>query len=354
MKKKPTSLVTGSAGFIGSHVARELVSLGHRVVGLDDLSGGFVENQPRALEFHRGSIADAPLVDALFEKYRFDNVFHLAAYAAEGLSHFIRRFNYVNNLLGSATLINAAVNSGTVKTFVFTSSMAVYGTNQVPMREELEPHPEDPYGIAKYAVELDLKAAHDVFGLDYVIFRPHNVYGEKQNLSDGHRNVIGIFMNQIMRGESLTIFGDGEQRRAFSYIEDVAPIIARSIDRPAAKNRIFNLGNDRPSTVNEVAAAVSAVFGKPLSVKNLPPRVEVRDAFCAHDDAREVFGDLLKNVPLEEGLARMGRWASRLGPKERRYFGGVEIEKKLPAQWAKAIARPTFTQIEEPLAWSHP
>ena len=154
--KQPITLVTGAAGFIGSHVADELISKGHRVVGLDDLSGGFVNNVPDGVTFVKGSITDHELVDQLFDTYRFDYVIHTAAYAAEGLSHFIRRYNYENNLIGSVNLINASVRLGTVKCFTFTSSMAVYGSNQVPMVEDMTPMPEDPYGNAKYSVELDL------------------------------------------------------------------------------------------------------------------------------------------------------------------------------------------------------
>lgn len=209
-----TCLVTGAAGFIGSHVVRELLARGHRVIAFDDLSGGFAENLPSGAEFTKGSIDDVNAIDRLFYDFRIDFVFHLAAYAAEGLSHFIKRFNYTNNLIGSVNLINASVNSGTVQCFVFTSSIAVYGRNQVPMSEDLVPAPEDPYGIAKYAVELDLKEAHDMFGLNYIIFRPHNVYGEGQNIGDPYRNVIGIFMNQILQGKPMTLFGDGKQTRA--------------------------------------------------------------------------------------------------------------------------------------------
>src|SRR5580700_9736327 len=223
-------LVTGAAGFIGSHVAAHLLKQGHAVVGLDDLSGGFEDHVPQGTHFVRGSITDEALINRLFAEHHFEHVFHLAAYAAEGLSHFIKRFNYTNNLLGSVNLINASVNAGTVKCFVFTSSIAVYGRNQLPMSEEAVPQPEDPYGIAKYAVELDLKEAHEMFGLNHVIFRPHNVYGENQNLGDRYRNVIGIFMNQIMQGQPMTIFGDGLQTRAFTHIDDVAPLIARCVD----------------------------------------------------------------------------------------------------------------------------
>src|SRR5437588_1929047 len=220
-----TSLVTGGAGFIGSHVADELLSRGHKIVVLDDLSGGFEDNVPSGAIFVKGSILDTELIDRLFDRHNFTYVYHLAAYAAEGLSHFIKRFNYNNNLIGSVNLINASVNHG-VKCFVFTSSMAVYGAGQTPMTEEMSPSPEDSYGIAKLAVELELRASHEMFGLDYVIFRPHTVYGERQNSGDKYRNVIGIFMNQTLRGEPYTIFGDGEQKRAFSYIGDIAPVIA--------------------------------------------------------------------------------------------------------------------------------
>src|SRR5947208_5738166 len=150
-------LVTGGAGFIGSHVARHLLDSGHDVVVLDDLSGGYETNVPSGTTFVAGSSADPEFVDELFRTNEFSHVFHLAAYAAEGLSHFIRRFNYTNNVIGSVNLINEAVNHN-IKRFIFTSSIAVYGRNQLPMREELIPSPEDSYGIAKYSVELELKA----------------------------------------------------------------------------------------------------------------------------------------------------------------------------------------------------
>jgi UDP-glucose 4-epimerase len=192
------SLITGGAGFIGSHVTRHCLRLGHEAIVLDDLSGGFRDNVPGGAVFVEGSVTDEKLLAELFELYRFDYVYHLAAYAAEGLSHFIRRFNYSNNLLGSVNLINESVRHK-VRCFVFTSSIAVYGAGQLPMREDQVPKPEDPYGIAKYSVELDLRAAHEMFGLNYVVFRPHNVYGEHQNIGDAYRNVIGIFMNQAMK-----------------------------------------------------------------------------------------------------------------------------------------------------------
>lgn len=188
-------IVTGGAGFIGSHVADALLTRGYDVTVLDDLSGGFLSNLVKGVHFVHGSINNIDLVNHLFVEGKFDYVFHLAAYAAEGLSHFIKRFNYENNLIGSVNLINAAINSG-VKCFVFTSSIAVYGTSPVlPMTEETAPNPEDSYGIAKLAVERELQICKQMLDLDYIIFRPHNVYGERQNIGDRHRNVVGIFMN---------------------------------------------------------------------------------------------------------------------------------------------------------------
>ena len=239
-------LVTGGAGFLGAHVARALLDAGHEVVVLDDLSGGFADNVDPRARLVTGSIVDHDAVDALFAAERFDHVFHLAAYAAEGLSPFIKRFNYTNNVIGSVNLINASVNFN-VRCFVFTSSIAVYGSGQVPMTEDLLPQPEDSYGIAKYAVEQELRASHEFFGLDYVIFRPHNVYGELQNIGDRYRNVLGIFMNQIMRDEPLTIFGDGTQTRAFSYVGDVAPAIARRRGPTAPAARSSTSAPTRPT-----------------------------------------------------------------------------------------------------------
>jgi len=326
-----TSLVTGGAGFLGAHVAAALLDKGHIVVVLDDLSGGFEDNVSSGAAFVKGSVTDAPLVAGLFNEHRFDFVFHLAAYAAEGLSHFIRRFNYTNNVLGSMTLINEAVKHD-VRCFVFTSSIAVYGAEQTPMREDTTPQPEDPYGIAKLAVEQDLKAAKRMFDLDYVIFRPHNVYGEYQNIGDRYRNVVGIFMNQLMRGEPLTVFGDGNQTRAFSYVADVAPAIAASIDMPEAYNEIFNVGADRPYTVNELAKSVMTAMGMDGEVRYLPPRNEVVDAFADHTKARRAFGSN-EPVPLQDGLDRMAAWAKAVGPRKGEEFGAIELTKGLPPVW---------------------
>lgn len=326
-------LVTGGAGFIGAHVVNELISQGRRVVVLDDLSGGFEDNVNPQAKFVKGSVLDHGLIERLFEEHKIEHVFHLAAYAAEGLSHFIRRFNYENNVIGSVNLINAAVRFG-VKCFVFTSSIAVYGTGECPLREEHVPRPEDPYGIAKYSVELDLRAAHEMFGLDYIIFRPHNVYGEFQNLGDRYRNVIGIFMNQLMQGDPLTIFGDGSQTRAFSYVGDVAPYIARSLQVPEARNTVFNLGADKQYSVTELAEEVIKVMGASTPINYLPPRNEVHHAYSDHSRAHRILGcPEGGETTLSQGLARMAEWAKRVGARKTEPFANIEITDKLPPSW---------------------
>jgi UDP-glucose 4-epimerase len=327
-----TSLVTGGAGFMGSHVAENLLKMGHEVIILDDLSGGFKENVPTGAEFIEGSILNDELVDRLFNWHRFDYVFHVAAYAAEGLSHFIKRFNYTNNLLGTINLINASVNYD-VKHFVFTSSIAVYGAGQVPMTEDMVPMPEDPYGIAKLACEQELRATHRMFGLNYTIFRPHNVYGERQNIGDRYRNVVGIFMNQVMKGEPMTIFGDGEQQRAFTHISDVAPVIAECVSVSEACNETFNVGANEPCTVNDLAKTVAAAMGAMCRVRSLEPRNEVKVAFANHDKAERAFGRHHK-VPLAEGIQRMAEWAKVHGARESTVFQEIEVSRNLPAIWA--------------------
>jgi len=326
-----TNLVTGGAGFIGSHIVLELLARQKRVVVLDDLSGGFRENIPAGVEFVEGSILDSSLINRLFQKYRFDHVYHLAAYAAEGLSHFIKRYNYLNNVVGSVNLINAAVNHGT-KCFVFTSSIAVYGPAQLPMTEDLTPRPEDSYGIAKYTVEQELECSHRMFGLDFIIFRPHNVYGEFQNIGDRYRNVIGIFMNQIMRGEPLTIFGDGSQTRAFSYVKEISGTIADSVQVKEAYGQIFNVGAETPYSVNDLAREVCAVFEVKPQINYLQARNEVKHAFSSSEKAASVFSKT-KTYALREGLELMAAWAKVHGPRTTPRFAEIEIVRNLPSSW---------------------
>jgi UDP-glucose 4-epimerase len=325
-------MVTGGAGFIGAHVAQALHQRGSRVTVLDDLSGGFDDNIPAGVEFVCGSITDAPLVDRIFDERGFDYVYHLAAYAAEGLSHFIKRFNYTNNLIGSVNLINASINHR-VKGFVFTSSIAVYGAAPaLPVTEAAMPQPEDPYGIAKYAVEQELHVSRAMFGLDFIVFRPHNVYGPRQNIGDRYRNVVGIFMNQILQGQPMTIFGDGSQTRAFTYVDDVAPLMAEAIDVAGAWNQVFNLGADSPTTLNQLAHAVAKALGVEPEIRHVPARAEVAHAYASHDKVRRVFG-ARPQTSLDDGLRSMAAWVRERGPRVSRPFEGIEIATNMPDVW---------------------
>jgi UDP-glucose 4-epimerase len=299
---------------------------------LDDLSGGFADNVNPKATLLRGSINDLSVLSEIFVSHQIDYVYHCAAYAAENLSHFIRRYNYTNNLIGSINLINAAVNHGGVRCFVFTSSIAVYGSGQTPFLESTIPQPEDPYGISKYAVELDLKAAHEMFGLNSIVFRPFNVYGERQNLCDPYRNVVGIFMNQCLKGEPLTIFGDGKQTRAFTHVSDVAPVIANSVSIPAAYNQTFNIGADIPYSVNRLAEEVLRAMDTALPITHLDSRNEVTHAFSDHRKCQETFG-VTPRVTLEDGLARMAAWAKKHGAKKGKPFTNIEVERNMPPSW---------------------
>jgi UDP-glucose 4-epimerase len=335
----PAALVTGAAGFIGSHLIRFLAAQERvRVIALDDLSGGFRENIPAEVDFVQGSVTDQDFLKDLFAQYQFRYVYHLAAYAAEGLSHFIRRFNYTNNVIGSINLINESVRNQ-IECFVFTSSIAVYGAVPPPMREDQAPQPEDPYGVAKLTVELDLAAAHKMFGLRHVIFRPHNVYGEFQNLGDPYRNVVGIFMNQIMQGKPMTIFGDGSQQRAFSYVGDIIPMISQCVGVEAAQQQVFNIGADKPYSVNDLARQVAAAMDAPdHPIEHLPAREEVQIAFSDHSKAERVFGGG-KHTALDEGLKNMAAWARRAGVQSSKPFTEIEVDRNMPPSWRRLLEK---------------
>lgn len=315
-------LVTGGAGFIGSHLAEALPG---EVIVVDNLSGGWRDNLPDRIQFIKHDLVDGN-TDGLVGVLQPTHIWHLAAYAAEGLSHWVRGHNVLNNWYASTRLINAAVKHG-VERFTFTSSMAVYGTQPVPYTETMWPRPEDPYGIAKHAVEQDLAAAGQVLGLDYVIVRPHNVYGPRQNLGDPYRNVVGIFMRQALAGRPVTVFGDGTQTRAFSYITDIVRPLVNTLEAPSGS--LFNIGGEEVVTIEELAWKVANRFD--VGVQHLPARYEVKHAWCDHARAREQLGFTPK-VGFDEGLDRMAEWA-RTTRIRWSQTPDRELETNLPEVW---------------------
>jgi UDP-glucose 4-epimerase len=230
-----TILITGVAGLLGSRLADWIIENKpeYDVIGIDDLSGGYKDNVHPKVKFHLLDLKDTKL-KSIFEEEKPDYVFHFAAYAAEGLSPFIRTYNYQNNLVATANLVNECIRHN-VKRLVFTSTLAVYGHGYGDIFDEVQiPKPIDPYGVAKYACEMDIQIAGEQHGLDWCIIRPHNVYGIKQNIWDKYRNVLGIWMYQHLNNEPITIFGDGEQTRAFSYIDDSLEPLWNAAIRPQA------------------------------------------------------------------------------------------------------------------------
>ncbi len=329
------AIVTGVAGFIGSHVADHLLAREWQVVGIDDLSGGVLENVPTEVDFRQLSCLQS--LDDLLAETQPQAVFHLAAYAAEGLSHHIPLFNYHNNVIATVNLL-AAAQRAQVEHFVFTSSIAAYGhpPGAAPFQESDPCVPCDPYGIAKLACEQQIRAAADYFGGPrYTIFRPHNVYGPRQNVADPYRNVVGIFIRSALQGEPLPMFGDGNQSRCFSYIDPVARAIAESVITPAAFNQTFNVGGDEATSVKELAAAVAEAVGVELQIRSLEPRSEVQHAHAGHQWARQVFPKVFAHPPsLAEGLAKTVAYVrQRPIPSATPCPAEIELPERLPASW---------------------
>jgi len=328
-------LITGVAGLLGSRLADWLIeNTDHEVIGIDDLSGGYIDNVHEKVEFHQFDISNENTFEKLVESTRPNVIYHFAAYAAEGLSPFMRSFNYKNNLMSTAKVINASINHD-VQRLVFTSTMAVYGKGNPPFDENDQPSPIDPYGVAKYACEMDIQIAGEQHGLDWCIIRPHNVYGEKQNIWDRYRNVLGIWMYQHMKGKPMTIFGDGEQKRAFSYIGDcLEPLYKAGVDERASKE-IINLGSGTFYTINEASNVLMDVIQGGKSV-HLEPRHEVKNAHPTWEKSMELL-DYKDTTDLELGLSNMWSWAQEQPNKSRKFWESYEVEKGIYNFWKKEV-----------------
>ena len=327
-------LITGVAGLLGSRLADYIIE-NHKdveIIGIDDLSGGYFENvNPKITEFWKMNLVNGNLREC-FERHEFDYVYHFAAYAAEGLSPFIRSYNYNNNLVATTRIVNECIRTN-VKRLVFTSSMAVYGNAEPPFDETYKPNPIDPYGIAKYACEMDINVAGEQHGLDWCIIRPHNFYGIKQNIWDKYRNVLGIWMYQYMNNEPMTIFGDGEQKRAFSFIDDCLEGLWKASQKQECSKQIINLGGTKYYSINEANQILREVI-KDGEVVYKQQRHEVKDAHPTWQKSVDLLGYEDK-TSLYVGLSKMWDWAKKQPKRERFVWEDYEIDKGIYSFWKK-------------------
>jgi UDP-glucose 4-epimerase len=327
-------IVTGCAGLLGSHFCRHLLKT-NRVIGIDDLSGGYADYLPSHSNFifHTLDLCGREAkykLDYIFEKEKPTACYHFAAYAAEGLSPFIRHYNYTNNILSSANVINQCINHDTK--MIFTSSMAVYGDQTAPFTEDMLPSPVDPYGVAKYAIEMDMKIAADQHDMRYTIIRPHNIVGIYQNIWDKYRNVVGIFIRRVLANKPMLIYGDGKQTRAFSDIKYYMEPFEKVMNENDGK--IFNIGADKAYTINELALAVTKVaiaHGMAPAIEHVEPRHEVKHAHCNHNKAKEML-DFSDDTNLEETIDEMFKWATKQPVREQKRMD-YEIERGIYDYW---------------------
>lgn len=327
-------LITGNAGLLGSQLANWIIE-NHpesTILGIDDFSGGYIENvNSKVQQFYSNILYPNGLdnLNYIFRQHKFDYVFHFAAYAAECLSPFIRKYNYENNLIGTTNIVNNCIKHG-VKRLIFTSSLAVYGKDG-EMDETDTPNPKDPYGVAKLACEQDIRIAGEQHGLDWCVLRPHNIYGPNQNIWDKYRNLMGIFMYQKLNNLPLTIYGDGKQTRQFSYIEDILSPLWQSAINPRASKQIINLGGTKEYSVNDVAQSLIEIFG-PTEIKYLESRHEVKHALTTWQKSVDILG--YKDItPLGLGLHKMWKWAQKQPKREQFVWPYYELDKGMYSYW---------------------
>ena len=328
------NLITGVAGLVGSRLADYIIK-NHsdvEIVGIDDLSGGYFENINPKVEFWKMNLVNCDL-DKCFTEHKFDYVYHFAAYAAEGLSPFIRQFNYENNLVATSRIVNQCIKHE-VKRLIFTSTLAVYGHGYGGIFDENQvPKPIDPYGVAKYGCEMDIQIAGEQHGLDWCIIRPHNVYGKNQNIWDKYRNVLGIWMYQHLNGEPMTIFGDGLQSRAFSYIDDILEPLWNSATLPQASKEIINLGGVVGYNIREANKVLQDVIGGGTVVYK-EARHEVKESIPTWQKSMDILGFEHK-THLRNGLEKMWVWAQKQPMRERFVWDNYELDKGIYSFWKK-------------------
>tara|TARA_B110000881_G_C18593609_1_gene529751 strand:- start:558 stop:1571 length:1014 start_codon:yes stop_codon:yes gene_type:complete len=332
MSKINKILVTGVAGFLGSHLSEQLSKIGHEVIGIDSMIGGYEDNVPSNIAFHKIDCCDLKKVQKIMKD--IDIVYHCAATAHEGLSVFSPYEITKNNYLASVSIFSAAVNEK-VKRIIFCSSMARYGEQESPFNESMKPMPVDPYAISKVASEEVLKNLCELNNIEWVIAVPHNIIGPRQKYDDPFRNVVSIMINRMMQGKAPIIYGDGEQTRCFSYIDDCLSCLIPMLDQKNLNKQIINIGPDEEFvTINKVAEICSNITGvnlNPIYKKDRPK--EVKHATCSADKARNLLNYKTK-VNLFDGIKKTFEYIKDRGVKPFDYNIDIEINNELtPETW---------------------
>lgn len=338
-------LVTGAAGFMGSYVTEALIARGDtEVFAVDDLSGGYTRNIPKGVQFTQLDLRKKAEVASYIATIRPTLLYHLAADASEGRSQFTPLSATERNYMAYMYTLIPAIKNG-LQRVVLTSSMSVYGAQKSPFSEDMKPAPEDIYGIAKTAMEEATQVLAKVHSFEHVIIRPHNVYGPRQNLSDPYRNVIGIFINCLLNNKNFYIYGKGEQKRAFTYIDDFNPYFVACGFSKDVVGHIINIGPKEDHSINQLANIVLSTFfldgsiPEALKPKYVPLRPqEVVEAYCTNEKAVKLLGYETK-TRLEEGVLKMVSWAKAFGPQQFKYLSeGLELESAdTPETWMKKL-----------------
>jgi len=330
-------MITGIAGFMGSHLADKFLNKGYEVYGIDNLIGGYKENIPKGVTWWNLDLGN---FDEIKDKFSgIDTVIHTACTAYEGLSVFSPSLVTRNTSHITTTVLSASIKSG-VKKFVHMSSMARYGTQDVvPFTEDMTPKPQDPYGIAKVASELLVKNLCETHGMKYVILVPHNIIGPRQKYDDPYRNVASIMINRMLQGKQPIIYGNGEQMRCFSFIQDVIDPLMIACETDFVNSQIINIGPDEEFiTVNELAKTIAKILKFNLDPIYMPGRPqEVFHANCSSDKARKLLNYKTK-VSLKEGLTELVDWIMINGTKEFNYHLPIEfITESTPRTWTERL-----------------
>ena len=326
--------ITGVAGFLGSHLAEKLSALGHEVIGVDNLIGGYNDNIPKNIKFYNSDCCDLKKMNEQMKN--IEVVYHCAATAHEGLSVFSPYEITKNNYLASVSVFSAAI-ANKVKRIIFCSSMARYGDQGTPFNENMIPKPVDPYAISKVAAENVLINLCDLNNIEWVIAVPHNIIGPRQIYDDPFRNVVSIMINRILQKKAPIIYGDGEQKRCFSYIDDCLSCLLPMLDQKNLNKQIINIGPDEEFvTINKIAEICSNITGSNLKsiYKKDRPR-EVKHATCSADKARKLLNYKTK-TNLHDGILETFNYIKKRGPKPFNYYLKIEIDNELtPKTWSK-------------------